>query len=99
MFDDENRIIPTCEVDGSSPCKWEEIKSHIQTQGETFYSKCRDGDGRVDNVKVCKCLYQYHTYWKYKKLGEAVRIPIPVCVLQKIRELWPSDDYMGYKSL
>ena len=29
---------------------------------------------------------------------KAARIPIPICVTQKIRELWFSDDYMSYKS-
>ena len=93
--EDENGTISTCEECGSSPCEREEIKTDNETQGESFHSKCRDGDGCVENAKVRKCLYQYYTYWK---LGKAGRIPIPICVTEKIRELWPSDDYMGYKS-
>ena len=99
VFEDENGIIPTCEVCGSSPCEWTEIESDILVQGETFSFSCQDSDGNVENVKVRKCLYKYYTYWKYGRLGQAVRIPIPVCVLDQIRELWPSDEYTGFMSV
>ena len=43
-------------------------------------------------------MYRMFTYLKYGHLGRGVRIPIPECVVAKIREKYPDPDeeYMGF---
>ena len=43
-------------------------------------------------------MYRMFTYLKYGHLGRGVRIPIPECVVAKIREKYPdpNEEYMGF---
>ena len=45
-------------------------------------------------------MYKLYIYNKFGHLGRGNRIQIPVCVISKIREMWPEDsneDYMGHR--
>ena len=58
-----------------------------------------DKDGvAVSNAKMRKALYRLFTYKKFGHLGKGNRIPIPNCVTDKIKEMYPDDDdsYMGF---
>jgi hypothetical protein len=54
----------------------------------------------VENNKKCKAMYCIFTCLKYGHLGKGNMIPIPICIIEKIREMFPSPDgnYMGYMS-
>ena len=95
---DEDGCIPTCVVCGSSPCDWIQVMPDIVHRGDVLKDTCCGMDGNMNSGKMRKSLYQHYTYWKYGRLGRHNRIPIPICVRNKIRELWPSEEYMGYKS-
>ena len=47
---------------------------------------------------VRKALYHLFTYLKYGHLGRGNRIPIPSCVMEKIREEYPDQnrEFMGF---
>lgn len=49
--------------------------------------------------EIRKALYRQYILQKHGKLGKAVRKEIPQCVMNGIREAWPSSDdmYMGFK--
>ena len=54
----------------------------------------------LENKKRRKAMYRLFTYLKYGHLGKGNRIPIPICVIENIRKVFPSPDvnYMGYMS-
>ena len=81
---------------GSTPCKWITYGKDIIEGGQEMYS---EGEN-VENNKKRKAMYHLFTYLKYGHLGKGNRIPIPICVVEKIRETFPSPDgnYMGYIS-
>ena len=81
---------------GSTPCEWITYGKDIIEGGQEMYS---EGDN-VENNKKRKAMYHLFTYLKYGHLGKGNRIPIPICVVEKIRETFPSPDgnYMGYIS-
>ena len=53
---------------------------------------------RLENKEMRKSMYRMFTYLKYGHLGRGVRIPIPECVVAKVREKYPDpdEDYMGF---
>ena len=81
---------------GSTPCEWITYGKDIIEGGQEMYSE----EENVENNKKRKAMYRLFTYIKYGHLGKGNRIPIPICVIEKIREMFPSPDgnYMGYMS-
>ena len=55
----------------------------------------------IPNNKKRKALYQLYVYEKYGHLGKSVRIPIVLCVVNGIRELWTEESaqYDGFRSV
>ena len=81
---------------GSTPCEWITYGKDIIKGGQEMYSEEED----VENNKKRKAMYRLYTYLKFGHLGKGNRIPIPICVTEKIRGMFPSSDgdYMGYMS-
>ena len=112
--DDEEEEEEVCVHCGGTPCEWEEFGDDI-AQREQEMSKSLsvivacDSDGsqivdrntkqRLQNKEMRKSMYRMFTYLKYGHLGRGVRIPIPECVMGKIREKYPdpAEDYMGFR--
>ena len=105
-MDAESEIV--CQECGGTPCEWLEIGVDMVAQiRETFkgdednegmYIRGTDGES-VDSSTVRKAAYRLFTYMKFGHLGRGNRIPIPICVKQKIRDAYPLEDdsqYVGY---
>ena len=98
-----------CEWDEFAPELLERDKQMHGKQGIDGVVVVVDDDGirppnkmlreRVENRERRKSMYRMFTYLKYGHLGRGVRIPIPECVLTKIKEIYPDPDgeYMGFK--
>jgi hypothetical protein len=41
--------------------------------------------------------YRQFIMWIYHWLGRSIRVPLPSCVVTKIREMFPSENYVGFK--
>ena len=93
-----------CYICASMPCEWIEFGPRVLDGAkEMFFTtdegKKLDVNGvEVDNANMRKAVYRYFTYLKFGHLGKGTRIPIPNCVLEKIREAYPnpSGEYMGF---
>ena len=108
--EEEEEVCVHC---GGTPCKWEEFGDEIAQREQemrrslTVIGAC-DHDGsqivdkntkeRLENKEMRKSMYRMFTYLKYGHLCRGVRIPIPECVVAKIREKYPDPDeeYMGF---
>ena len=81
------------------PCEWNECGQEALAQAPTMYDTKEEGvkvddDGvPVTNARMRKALYRIFTY------GKRNRIPIPTCVMEKIREVYSETDgnYMGFE--
>ena len=96
-----------CHHCGNTPCEWDGFgKDLLQKTGMMHFRETRNGaDVVVDesghlvpNSSMRRAMYRIFTYLKFGHLGRGVRIPIPECVLQKIRAIYPANDgqYMGF---
>ena len=102
--DDE---VTVCQICGGTPCEWVEFGEEVKEYSKRLYSHedidgviaLTDRDGNViPNNKMRRALYKTFTYLKFGHLGRGNRIPIPSCVVRKIREMYPEPDgnYMGF---
>ena len=111
--DDEEEEEEVCVHCGGTPCKWEEFGDEIAQREQEMRRSMNlivacDHNGsqivnkntkeRLENKEMRKSMYRMFTYLKYGHLGRGVRIPIPECVVAKIREKYPDPDeeYMGF---
>ena len=98
----EEEII--CAICGSMPCEWIEFgTSMLQNVNMTYPTngdreRIDDSNVVVDNERMRKTLYKMFTREKYGHLGKGNRIPLPNCVVVKIREAFPDPEnkYMGF---
>jgi hypothetical protein len=104
-FVDDEVIV--CQICGSTPCEWAEFGDEVKDYSKRLYiHKAMNGtiamtdrDGNfIPNKKMRKALYKTFTYLKFGHLGRGNRIPIPLCVVSKIREMYPEPDgnYIGF---
>ena len=79
---------------GSTPCQWITYGKDIIEGGWEMHS----GGDNVENHRKRKPMYPLFTYLKYGHLGKRNMIPIPTCVVEKMREMFPSPDgnFLGY---
>ncbi len=79
----------------SCPCEWTTYGDDIEDVSKEMYP---EEAVLVNNNKKRKSMYRLYTYVKYGHLGKKIRIPIPICILENIREMFPSSDgkYMGH---
>jgi hypothetical protein len=73
---------------GSTPCEWITYRKGIIEGGQEMYSE----EENVENYKKRKAMYRLFTYQKYGHLGKGNRIPIPIYVIEKIRQMCSSPD-------
>ncbi|KAK3731611.1 hypothetical protein QZH41_015865 [Actinostola sp. cb2023] len=70
---------------------------------ETALSQYVESEGFIDdeplNDTYRYIAYRQWTYWTHGKLGKKIRIPIPSCVVAKIRNCYPSEygQYKGFE--
>ena len=93
-----------CAMCGSMPCEWIEFGTSLLENVNMTHPT--DGDGEriddrnvvVDNARVRKTSYKMFIREKYGHLGKGNRIPVPNCVVIKIREAFPDpeDKHMGF---
>ncbi|KAG0419523.1 hypothetical protein HPB47_004050 [Ixodes persulcatus] len=43
--------------------------------------------------------YRQFVWWIWRLLGRGNRTVLPACVVQAIRNMYPSDEYPGFESL
>ncbi len=107
--DDEGKEFEwACEHCGSTPCDWEwigkiavgNIIDQFTPHNNDSNIFIRDEDGStVGKEKIRKTIYSMFIYMKHGHLGKGNRLSIPSCVLDRIRDLFTSEDgdYMGFK--
>ena len=106
-FDEVDGDEEVCLVCGGTPCEWCEFGMKAAEMMDVQFSKaCVNGvmvyTRLMDNVEVGpnvirKAIYKAFVYQKYGHLGKGNRIPIPDCVVNEIRKLYPDKSYMGFK--
>lgn len=93
-----------CAICSSVPCEWLEFGKPSLEHFLNRYTVSDEGE-RVDddgipvpNTKIRKAVFKMFTYNKYGHLGQGNRIPIPQCVMDKVREAFPESDcsYLGF---
>ena len=112
--DDEEDEEEVCVHCGGTPCEWEEFGDDIAQREQEMRKSLslivacdhegsqivdRNTKQRLESKEMRKSMYRMFTYLKYGHLGRGVRIPIPECVVGKIREKYPDpdEDYMGFR--
>lgn len=110
--DEEEEEEEVCVHCGGTPCEWDEFGDELAQRELKMYGSqsaivvIEDGSQlannktkkRLDNKEMRKSMYRMFTYLKYGHLGRGVRIPVPECIVAKIREKYPDpdEDYMGF---
>ena len=105
MFEEEEDVCVHC---GGTPCEWDELGPELLEREQSMHSRQEiegvivvvdDNGSRIANNDMRRAMYRMFTYIKFGHLGRGVRIPIPECVLCKIRQKYPKEDgeYMGFK--
>ena len=98
--DDEEEVC--CYVCAKTPCEWIEhgipclrdLKGRYRIEDATtngYVIEINSG-AQIPNNKMRFTFYKLFTYEKFGHLGKGMRIKIPVCVENKIRDLFPSLD-------
>lgn len=69
---------------------------------ETSYYEYIQDNGRLEEGQFIHELYRYLAYrrfvrWIYHRLGKKNRRILPSCVVNKIRQTFPSQNYCGFK--
>jgi hypothetical protein len=104
-FVDDEVIV--CQICGSAPSEWVEFGDEMKDCSKRLHIHkamhgmiaMTDQDGNfIPNDKMRKALYKTFTYLKFGHLGQSTRIPIPSCVVSKIRKMFPEPDgnYIGF---
>ena len=101
-FNEDDLIV--CAMCGSMPCEWIEFGKSLLENANVIHPK--DGDGErsddknvvADDERVLKTSCRMLTRAKHGHLGKGNIIPLPNCVLQKIRDAFPDpeDDHVGF---
>lgn len=52
----------------------------------------------VTNDSLRWCAYRHFTAWAHGHLGKFNRRVAPSCVVKRLRELYPSPQYAGYRA-
>ena len=104
--DEEEEVCITC---GAGPCEWEQYGRQaidmvlgefiLDSNSPGMYIHTRD-NSTVGRSAVRKATYRIFTYLKYGHLGKGNRVPIPECVLCRIREAFPEENeenYVGFQ--
>ena len=103
-IDDEEAVCIYC---ANTPCEWHVYGQELlRNTALMHYRETRNGKevvvdesgNEVSNASMRKAMYRMFTYLKFGHLGKGNRIPIPQCVADKIREIYPAEDgkYMGF---
>ena len=81
----------TCVSCGSSPCEWHIFGNEIRLLAS-------DNAGHTDK-QMRFMLYREFTRLKWGHLGRNIRRPLPECILEEIKSLFPDSDgeYVGFK--
>ena len=105
MSEEDEKVCVDC---GGTPCEWDELGPDLLERVDLMHRREKiegvtvvvdDNGNRVENGAMRKAIYRMFTYIKFGHLGRGQRIPIPVCVLREIRNMYPErdGDYMGFK--
>ena len=98
---------PVCIYCANTPCEWHVYGQELlRNTSLMHYRETRNGKevvvddagNEVSNASMRKAMYRMFTYLKFGHLGKGVRIPVPQCVADKIRAIYPEEDgkYMGF---
>ena len=93
--EEEDVVCPIC---SSMPCEWLEYGRQALDESKQRYNIDENGShvekngALVPNSTIRRATYRLFTYKKYGHLGRGLRIPIPQCVLDKVREAFPEAD-------
>ena len=104
---EDKEDVPVCNICGGTPCEWDDYgKQCLITMGERFTADphkegqyvCNRDDACYTSGAVRKLIYKMFTYQKHGHLGKGNRIPIPSCVVKKIRKSYPDplEVYIGF---
>ena len=98
---EEEEIV--CDECGSMPCEWLQFGNKTVESINSRY-RLNESGARVDsngvlvmNALMRKAAFKVFTYLKFGHLGRGHRIPIPGCVMDKVREEYPeaNGEYLG----
>ena len=87
-----------CDQCASMPCEWIQYGTTTVEQINSRYQLNEDGEREdtsgvpLTNALLRKSAYKIFTYFKFGHLGHGHRIPIPTCVIGKIREEYPEEN-------
>ncbi|MGH7974051.1 MAG: hypothetical protein ACREBR_00895 [bacterium] len=83
---------------GENDCDWELFEEQLVNYAYYIAHEDADRTTPMPNNEIRKNVYRQYTLLKHGKLGKENRKPIPECVMDGIRDKWPSDGkYMGFK--
>ena len=87
-----------CDICHVQTCLWMRYCDEIIAHGDWYYdNEAPEVNKESETRKFC---YRMFICIHYGPLGVGVRVELPQCVVEGVREVYPSPDntYMGYMS-
>jgi DNA-directed RNA polymerase subunit M/transcription elongation factor TFIIS len=79
-----------CPVCKNSPCLFLQYQDEVERQVDIMYPE-------VTNKQKRYHMYRHMSRRLHGHLGKGKRKPLPECFTRGLRELFPSEDYVGFK--
>jgi hypothetical protein len=109
MVNEEERTVlnAACDLDIEDPrvcsecgeylCVFDQNELRLMSYGEDEHFHLEEADVPTNNIRRKK-LYRQHTLiLNGAPMGVGIRRPLPTCCVRKIREMFPSDEFMGFR--
>jgi hypothetical protein len=93
--DDDDILCPGC---GEAPCLFVAHEGSLVAFDEVEHDSLAPEDVPTNNIRRKKLYRQLTLMLNGGPLGAGVRRPLPDCCVSAIREMMPSDTFMGFKS-
>ena len=95
----EQEFVPVCSACGEQPCLFLKHKESLVAYDEAEHDLLGDeGDAPTNNIRRKKLYRQLTLMLNGGPLGAGVRRELPSCCVSAIREMLPSETFMGFKT-
>jgi hypothetical protein len=86
-----------CSECGENLCVFEQNELRLMSYDEDEHFHLEEADIPTNNIRMKKLYRQLTLILNGGPMGVGIRRPLPTCCVRKIREMFPSEEFMGFR--
>jgi hypothetical protein len=86
-----------CSECGENLCVFEQNELRLMSYDEDEHFDLEEADVPTNNIRRKKLYRQLTLILNGGPMGVGIRRPLPTCCVRKIREMFPSEEFIGFR--